>query len=126
MDKNNGPLNKSDIVINYGRGKTGLAFYSIKNCITKLLLYEGLVSEYGAKKIVGGKGVLRCQPSQVTLAIRNPPANGGDIKDAGSIPGSGRSHGRQHGNPLQYSYLENPWTEEPGKLQFIGSQSQTL
>ena len=39
---------------------------------------------------------------------KNPPANVGDIKDAGSIPGSGRSPGGGHGNPLQYSCLENP------------------
>ena len=36
------------------------------------------------------------------------PANAGDIRDAGSIPGSGRFPGRGHGNPLQYSFLENP------------------
>ena len=35
------------------------------------------------------------------------PANGGDIRDTGSIPGLGRSPGGGHGNPLQYSYLEN-------------------
>ena len=39
--------------------------------------------------------------------VKNPPANIGDIRDAGLIPGSGRSGGR-HGNPLQYSCLENP------------------
>ena len=38
----------------------------------------------------------------------NPPANAGDVRDIGSIPGSGRSHGGRHGNPLQYSCLENP------------------
>ena len=38
----------------------------------------------------------------------NPPANAGDIRDIGSIPGSGRSHGGRHGNPLQYSCMENP------------------
>ena len=37
--------------------------------------------------------------------VKNPLANAGD---AGSIPGSGRSPGGEHGNPLQYSYLENP------------------
>jgi len=36
------------------------------------------------------------------------PANAGDIRDAGSIPGSGRIPGGGHGNPLQYSCLENP------------------
>ena len=49
----------------------------------------------------------------------NPPANAGDVREAGSIPGLGRSSGGQHGNPLQYSCLENPL--EPG-LQSIGSQ----
>ena len=40
--------------------------------------------------------------------VKNPPANGGDIRDTGSIPGLGRSPGGGHGNPLQYSCLENP------------------
>ena len=43
--------------------------------------------------------------SQVALVVKNPPADGGDM---GSIPGSGRSPGEGHGNPFQYSYLENP------------------
>ena len=46
--------------------------------------------------------------SQVVLVVKNPPASAGDIRDTGSIPGSGRSPGGRHGNPLQYSYLENP------------------
>ena len=40
--------------------------------------------------------------------VKNPPANAGDVGDTGSIPGSGRSPGDGHGNPLQYSCLENP------------------
>ena len=44
------------------------------------------------------------------------PANDGDVRDAGSIPGSGRSPGGEHGLPLQYSCLENSRTEEPGGL----------
>ena len=47
-------------------------------------------------------------PSQVALVVKNPPANAGDIRDVGSIPGSGRPPGGGHGSPLQYSYLENP------------------
>ena len=39
---------------------------------------------------------------------KNLPANTGDAGDSGSIPGSGRSPGEGNGNPLQYSYLENP------------------
>ena len=39
--------------------------------------------------------------------VKNPPANAGEAGDTGSIPGSGRSSGGGHGNPLQYSCLEN-------------------
>ena len=39
--------------------------------------------------------------------VKNPPASAGDVTDAGSIPGWGRSLGRGIGNPLQYSCLEN-------------------
>ena len=46
--------------------------------------------------------------SQVALVVKNPPADAGNIRDAGLIPGSGRSPGGGHGNPLQYSCLENP------------------
>ena len=54
------------------------------------------------------------------LVVKNPPANAGTIKNTGSIPGSGRSPGRGHGNPLQYSCLE-----EPGGLQSLDSQLET-
>ena len=40
--------------------------------------------------------------------VKNLPARAGDIRDLGSIPGSGRSPGEGNGNPLQYSCLENP------------------
>ena len=48
------------------------------------------------------------QVSQVTLVVKNMPANAGDIRGAGSTPGLGRSPGGGHGNPLQYCHLENP------------------
>ena len=47
------------------------------------------------------------ETSQVVLVVKNPPANAGDVKAAGSIPGLGRSPGGGHGNPPQYSCLEN-------------------
>ena len=50
------------------------------------------------------------------------PANEADIRDLGSIPGSEICPGDGHGNPLQYACLDNPWTEEPGRLQSMGSQ----
>ena len=39
--------------------------------------------------------------------VKNPPANAGDVRNMGLIPGSGRSPGEENGNPLQYSCLEN-------------------
>ena len=46
--------------------------------------------------------------SLVVLVVKIPPANAGDKRDWGSIPGLGRSPGEGNGNPLQYSCLENP------------------
>ena len=46
--------------------------------------------------------------AQVALVVKNLPANAGDVRDTGSTHGSGRSSGGEHGNPLQYSCLENP------------------
>ena len=46
--------------------------------------------------------------SQVVLVVKNPPADAGDTRDAGSVSGLGRSPGVGNGNPLQYSCLENP------------------
>ena len=50
----------------------------------------------------------RSRASQVALVVKNPSANAGDVKDSGSIPGLGRSPRGGHGNPFQYSCLENP------------------
>ena len=44
----------------------------------------------------------------MALVVKNPLANAGDIRDTGSIPGLERSSGGGNGNPLQYSWLENP------------------
>ena len=44
----------------------------------------------------------------MALVVKNPPVNAGDVRDVGSIPGSGRSPGGGHGNTLQYSCLEKP------------------
>ena len=46
--------------------------------------------------------------------IKNLHVNAGDIRDVGSIPGLGRSPGRGHDNPLQYSCLENPMDRGSG------------
>ena len=55
--------------------------------------------------------------------VKNLPANAGDAKDVGLIPGSGRSPEGGHSNPLQYSCLENPMDQ--GAWWSTGLQSQT-
>ena len=45
---------------------------------------------------------------QMVLVVKNPPANAGDMRDMGSIPGLGRCPGGGNGNPFQYFCLENP------------------
>ena len=47
-------------------------------------------------------------PSREVPVVKNLPIHAGDLRDRGSIPGLGRSPGGGNGNPLQYSYLENP------------------
>ena len=64
-------------------------------------------------------------PGKELLLVKNLPANAGDRRDVGSIPWLGRFPGGRHGNPLQYSCLENPipWREDPGGLKSIGWQT---
>ena len=65
--------------------------FQVRSCETNAL--PSTVLEFGA--------------SQVALVVKNPPANAGDIRVMGSIPGWGRSPGGGDGNPLQYACLEN-------------------
>jgi len=51
---------------------------------------------------------------------KNVPTNMGDIRDTSSIPGSGRSLGGGHGNPLQYSSLENPMDRGAWRATLLG------
>ena len=55
--------------------------------------------------------------------VKNLPANARDIRDAGPVPGSGRSPGGGHPTSV-FLPGESPWTEETGGLQSIGSQSR--
>ena len=66
------------------------------------------------------------QVSQVALVVKNPPDTTGDIRDTDSIPELGRSPGGGHGNPLQYSGLENPMDGGAWRATVHGvTQSQT-
>ena len=61
--------------------------------------------------------------SQVALVVKNPPANARDIRDAVSVPGSGRSLEENMATHSSILSWKIPWTEEPGGLQSIGSQN---
>ena len=61
-------------------------------------------------------------PSQVASVAKNPPGNAGALRDAGSIPGSGRSSGGGHGHANILAW-RIPWTEEPGGLQSMELQT---
>ena len=59
-------------------------------------------------------GYFSSAASQVALVVKNLPANTNDSRDAGWIPGLGRSPGEGNGNPLQYSCLENSMDKRVG------------
>ena len=70
-------------------------------------------SPWGSKELDTGEQWSPAQQrlrraSPVALVVKSLPANAGGIRDSGSIPGSRKSPGGGHGNPLQHSYLENP------------------
>ena len=55
--------------------------------------------------------------------VKNRPANARDVRDAGSIPGSGRSPGEGNSTPVVWRIVWRiPWTKEPGGLQSMGLQ----
>ena len=88
-----------------------MGFYFIQNKIQKFShglqepMWNGLSPTFSFLK---NGSTVNVQASQVALMVKNLPVNAGDVRDAGSIPGSGRSPRGGHSNPLQYSCLENP------------------
>ena len=63
--------------------------------------------------------------SQMVLVVKNLPANAGDVRDTGSIPGLRRSPGGGHGNPTPVILAwRSPWTEEPCRIQSMGSKRE--
>ena len=76
----------------------------LKNKCTQIVLkITKLSSVMNSTTLKLSNGSVRA--SQVALVVKHLPANSGDIRDMGSISGSGRSPGGEHGNPLQYSCL---------------------
>ena len=69
--------------------------------------------------------LLKLWASQMALVVKNPPANAGDIRGEGSIPGSGRSPEGGHATHFSILAWRIQWTEEPDGLQSMGLQSWT-
>ena len=91
----------------------------------------GSVYVLNAESGIGGKEVAKWKvkktegkatDNQGGAVVKNLPANAGDSRDAGSIPGSGRSPGVGNGSSGILVWRIIPWTEEPGRLQSTVSQ----
>ena len=95
-------------------------------CIHIDFYYKGVVLTKKELNLLLSKAYVWVWASQVALAVKNPPANAGDMRDVGSIPGSsGRSPGEGKGYPLQYSCLGNPmdrgaWQPQSTRSQRVG------
>ena len=95
--------------------------YKLQVFLSFLLTIFGVLSSYctnSGGRVIWYSGLNRLNqwPSQVALVVKKPPANAGDTRDAGLIPGLGRFPGGGHGNPLQYSCLENPMDRDHNLL----------
>ena len=78
--------------------------------------------DFAVRRVYLSSCILLWGTSGEVLVVKNSPANAGDIRDIGSVPGLGGSPGGGHGNPLQYSCLEILRTEESGGLLSTGLQ----
>ena len=80
--------------------------YYIQNLTALHCCHQSLNHHYFSLGMLVSQG---CHgASQIVLVVKNPPANAEDIRNVCSVSGLGRSPGGWHGNPLQYSCLENP------------------
>ena len=87
--------------------------FLLRNLILQITLLKGLYKiikqkQSAKKKANIYKHVCQQRASQLVPAVKNLPANAGNLRVAGSIPGSGRSSWVWNDNPLQYSCLDNP------------------
>ena len=112
--------------------KKNFSLTIIQKIKTKARFFKEL--EKYTRKIAWWKVVILCQQGHNAIfhslvysigfpggtVVKNPPANAGNT---GSTPGSGRYPGGRNVNLFQYSCLENPWTEESGRLQSLRSQT---
>ena len=91
-------------IIGYWDTIGGLVFLKSKPYFLKCTILWANVTTY---KTTGSKATIIGIETQVAQLVNNLPANAGDLRDVGSVPGSGRSPGVGNGNPLQNSCLGN-------------------
>ena len=99
---NSNSLQYSCLENSIDRGAWQIMVYGVAKNQTRLKRLSFLLFSFN-----GCSQKMYCGPSQVVLVVKNPPARAGEVRDVGSIPGSGRSHGEENSTPLQYSCLEN-------------------
>ena len=76
--------------------------------------------------ILLNRNTVLLEASQVMLVVKNQSASTADIRVAGLISGSGRSPGGECGNPLHYSYLENPMERRASLLTKVAPENKVL
>ena len=111
------PFTPRAVVLIFTRQAVGAP--ALQEAIWNTILADGRMPHYCWMRCNSGLPKLSPLPyraSQVALAVKNLPASAGDLRDTGSVPGSGRSSGEGHGNPLQCSCLENPIDREAWKV----------
>ena len=130
-------FSRQEFVISYSRGSSrlwGQTPVSCISCIGRQILYQLCHLRNPNQSAWTGTWTFGiCPICYCWLAFSHSFSVGSDSKeyacragDVETIPGSGRSPGEANGYPLQYSCLRIPWTEEPGGLQFLGSQTVRL
>ena len=106
------------VVISFSRGSSWPRDWTHVSCIGRWLLDHWATKE--AQKATILQKIFQIYiyrdihtwASQAALVVKYLPDSTGDVRDMGLIPGSGSSPGGEHGNPLQYSHLENPTSRE--------------
>ena len=104
-------LVSDDPLVKCGFISSELSFIHIPWVLGQILLGQVMKDGYPSGLELGPGARVSNSPDtyyQVALVVKNQPANTGDVRDTCLIPGSGRSPGGGHGNPLQYSHLEKP------------------
>ena len=110
-------FHKNEVMVNFVKGIALMVWTQDRCCLCVFLEREQIFRAVGGQSHPSpremGVGPQESPgASQAAWMVKNPPTNAGDTREVGTIPGSGGSPGEGHGNPLQYSCLENPMDRE--------------